>query len=282
MHIGFRPGVREFTVTTPLTLAEAIASELSNEQSQQNLDSLELIELGAAYINDVRSLNSSQLLRAGDRIRIHTDPRRYPLPSDLSSRIINETEDSLLVEKPIGLPPEPQVDNIKENLLSYLEDFRGQHLFLTHRLSTETDGLMLIAKSREAAERIIESFKLGTIQRRYVLYLEHSIKPGEYHIHNIKRPLTVLSCEEQNDPTQLITENRKTWQVPGAPLQQRYRIEIEFSELRPQDVRSYFGEIKNPIVGDQNQGSHIRVIDSDTGRASLAFRAVLISAPHDK
>lgn len=282
MSKGFRPGVREFAVRSASTLVEAIASELGKEQNKQSLDSLDLIELGAVYINDVRSLNPSQSLKSGDQIRIHTNPRRYQIPFDLTSRIISETEDTLLIEKPFGIPSEPQVDNIKENLLSHLEDLRGQHLYLTHRLSTETDGLMLIAKNREAAERIIKSFKLGTIRRRYAAYLQLPMDPGEYHICENKKPMIVLSCQAENEPTHLLTESRKTWRASEDPINLRYRIEIEFTGFRPQDVRAYFGEIKNPIIGDQSQGSEIRLIDTETEKASLAFRAVLITAPQDE
>lgn len=264
---GFRHGVKSATSDQTTTLAEFVASQLA----ASGLRALDLIELGAIYVGNERCLNPARALRAGDEVRLHTSPRRFACPDDLAARIIAETGETLLVEKPAGLPAEPTVDNVKENLLTFLQDLRGQNLFLTHRLSADTEGLILIAKTTEAAARIAQAFAEGKIQRQYAAYVESQVPPGEHAL------FAILSSEERRGKTNLIAEGRQTWQIDGAPLGICYRLVIQFTTARPKEIREALASLGAPILGDRLQGSPRRLVDPATGKPALAFRALSLS-----
>jgi 23S rRNA pseudouridine1911/1915/1917 synthase len=267
----FRQGVRTKTCDSPKTLLEFVARELAQESPPPDLSALDLIELGAVYVNEARSLASTRVLSTGDEVRIHTQPRRFARPLDLAQRITAETDETLTIEKPAGLPAEPTVDNVRENLLSFVEDLRGQQLFLTHRLEAETAGLMLLAKTASAAESIKQAFADGLILRRYVAYLEAPIATGT------QGDLQIHSCSEQRTPTSLLTEGRTTWSVEGAPLEVTYRVELEAQRLRPKELRELLKEKRAPIVGDEVSGSQTRLTEMETGKKSYALKAIALT-----
>lgn len=264
---GFRFGVRALTAGQTGSLVEIVARELSREPG--DLPALDLIELGAVYVNDVRVLEPSQNVRFGDALRLHTSPRRFSRPAEL--RILAETSDTLLIEKPAGLPSEPTVDNAKESLIAALDEMRGQRHFLVHRLAPESEGLLLVAKTEAAAERLARAFAEGRVARGYVAYLEAPVKVGPH----LNGALEIKSCHEQRAETSQITENRTTWKIPGAPLSVCYRVELVFKSLRPKEVREHFDTCGAAILGDKS--SRIQLVD-ERGKAALAFLATSLEA----
>jgi len=274
---GFRHGVKTVTCGRATTLGELVAAELAAAAPTASASSpLDLIELGAVYVNEERSLNPARPLHPGDGVRIHTAPRRFACPADLARRILTETEDLLLVEKPAGLPSEPTVDNVNENLLSFLNDLRGQNFFLTHRLAPESEGLVLIAKNPDAATRITQAFAAGKIRRQYAAYVERPPRAVS------SRLFTILALEELRSETNLVSEGRQAWRIDGAPIGSFCRLQIEFTMARPKEVRAELARLGAPLLGDRAHGSRVQLVDSSTGKAGIAFRALNLSVeePH--
>jgi 23S rRNA-/tRNA-specific pseudouridylate synthase len=268
---GFRHGVRTLVCKNATSLSEIVASQLNHEKELGPLSALDLIEMGSVYVNEQRSMNSTQLVKPGDQLRIHTSPRRFPCPPELLSRIVSETQDTLLIEKPVGLPTEATADNARENLIAFLEEARGQRLFLTHRIASESEGLVLIAKNSAAQARVTQAFAEGKIERLYVAYTEGPVRKGE-HLPSETLSLNVLSCDEQIGATSLISENRKTWHVSGRPVSSYYRIELQFTLARPREIREYLARSGAAILGDRAFGSRYELTDSESGKASYAFQ----------
>jgi 23S rRNA-/tRNA-specific pseudouridylate synthase len=283
---GFRYGVRTVVCQSSLPLLEFVIAHLTAEQPTPPDSALcaavaptgiELLELGAIYLNDERCFSPVRLVKAGDLVRIHAAPRRFGRPTDLQARICAENQDSIIVEKPTGLPTEGTVDNGRENLISLLEELRGQRFYTTHRLASDSEGLVLLAKTPEAAERIRRAFVEGKILRRYTAYVEAALEPGENALAG--GLINILSCEERRADTSLICENRTIWRIEGEPLAVCYRIEIEFSKARPKEVRSFLAGFGSPVLGDRTLGSRYTLTDSFTRKFALAFLAVSFSIP---
>ncbi len=273
---GFRPGVRIATSRRATTLLELVVEELAKAPPPSRLNALDLIDLGAVYVNDGRSLNPNHPLKPGDTVRIHTEPRRFTPPTDLLARILSETDDYLVLEKPPGLPVEPLVDNVKENLISFLEDLRGQRLFFVHRLDPESEGLLAVAKSQTAAAKLSKAFAEGRVKRLYAVYTESPISVQGDDV------IRILSINELNAETNVLTENRTMWEIKGAPIQRAYRLEIEFTKARPKEIRSFFASLGTPIIGDRAMGSARELLDPRTGKHTLALKALSLSFEGDR
>ena len=80
-------------------------------------------KLNSALVKPVR-LNPSSAplqLNAGDYMRVHFNPRRFPIPpSSITVVRSDENLGYMVVDKPRGLPCHPTVDNAEENLVEML------------------------------------------------------------------------------------------------------------------------------------------------------------------
>ncbi len=295
---GYSYGVRHLEVSTPgSTVLDFVSRALLREEA--SLSPIDLIELGSVYVNDERSLSVGRVLSVGDHVRIHTRPRRYPQPADLASRIVSEDDDVLVFDKPAGLPVHALVDNVSENLISYLENLRGGSLFITHRLDVETSGLVVLAKTATAQAKLNRAFAEGTVKRTYAAYTLAPVTLGR-HVHYMepspKAPkhvspiategwahcsLDVLCCDELSAETSVISEGRTTWTTraesePSPVLPRVYRMEIALQTGRPQQIRAQLAALGAPIIGDSSYGSPIQLVD-ESSRSAIALRAVRVS-----
>lgn len=266
---GFRFGVREVVGTESQPLLDVIETQLAAESARPSLSALELIELGSVYLNEQRCLNSGRHISFGDKIRIHTAPRRYLKPESLRSRIQQEDSTYLVIDKPAGLPASPEVDNFQENLISYLEEELGQTLFLVTALDPESSGPVVIAKSSSAFETLKEAFKGNQIQRLVAAFVSTRVELG---VHD--SGIEILSCEERNAETTTIAEGSSTWTVIGSPLQSYYRLEIRLLGARPLDMRRALADLCAPIIGDQTNGSLFETRLTETNKSTPAFKVI--------
>ena len=271
---SFRFGAREHVASGAASLLEFIEHRLSEESPRPALSSLELVELGSVHINEERCLNPDRRLKPGDKVRIHTSPRRYSKPENLRSRIRQEDSEVFVIEKPGGLPSSPEVDNIKENLLSFLEEDFGQHLYLVTALDTESSGLVVIAKTSSGYEKLKTAFRENRIKRIIAAFVEHAVPIG-LHDNGVK----VLSCEPRLGATSVVTEGQMSWelkpvgtQIDNAEVLSHYRLEIELSEARPLEMRQTLSKLGSPILGDRTHGSKYETISTETGKKTPAFQ----------
>lgn len=106
-------------------------------------------------VNEKIERISTRLLQPGDRLEID-------LVSEAASPLEILFEDAylLIVNKPAGV--------ISENatLNALLPDYAGQ-LLLIHRLDKETSGALMLAKSAEIKERMVELFRKKEIRKYY-------------------------------------------------------------------------------------------------------------------
>ncbi len=159
---GFEYGVKHIISPRSGELRDVLLSILDIDPEQTNF----LLDLGSIYHQHKR-LREALFIHEGDYLRIHTKPRRFPAQHiDWPSRLVFQNENFMVLNKPSGLPVHASVDNIKENLQNYAQDFFNTKLYVTHRLDVPTSGLILYAKTLEfqslfnslMAERKIHKF----------------------------------------------------------------------------------------------------------------------------
>lgn len=95
--------------------------------------------------------------------------------SDEFPVIIYEDESIIVVEKPSGMPSVPGL-NGRESLQEWLDSVRDDVIYPVHRLDMDTSGIMLFAKTADAAVNLRRQFEEHSIRKTYMarIVLPHS------------------------------------------------------------------------------------------------------------
>lgn len=89
-------------------------------------------------------------------------------------RVVAETPDLLVVDKPAGLLVHPTKPNGPKTLLDFVRELlafelqNGGQVSIINRLDRETSGLVLIAKHAAAASRCAKAMQAGKIHKEYL------------------------------------------------------------------------------------------------------------------
>jgi 23S rRNA pseudouridine1911/1915/1917 synthase len=181
-------------------------------------------------------------------------------------RIIGETEDLLIVEKPAGLlvhPSKPDGrrtlwDGLRE-LLSY-EIANGGQVSLINRLDRETSGLVLVAKHPAAAREAAMAMQAGNIKKTYLAILWGT--PTE-KLFSLDAPII---RQGEVEPTKI--HLKRMIHPTGAPAKTHFRVLRSFAtesgdfslvEAQPltgrtHQIRLHASHAGYPVVGDKIYG----------------------------
>jgi len=102
---------------------------------------------------------------------------------DIELDIIYEDDSILVVNKPAGLVVHPGAGNARGTLLNGLLSYhtpleRLPRGGIVHRLDKQTSGLMVVAKTEKARQRLIEQLSARTMKRRYQALIYGTLVAG--------------------------------------------------------------------------------------------------------
>lgn len=240
------------------TTTEPWLDFLERDFALQRTRILELREFGALYLNQKRWLPEPEArVQAGDVVRVHTQPKRFPLPLLNAGHLREESRDWVLIWKPSGLPSHETLDNLRENAKRWTEDQLGLRLWSLNRLDVGTRGWLLFAKTRSAAA----SFH-GSLERREVMKVYETLSPQpsrptglwEHWMKRSDRSPKVLAREASAE-SDLLCRSRVTEMEPRAGLGFRCRVELVTG--RTHQIRAQFAFEGSPLHGDSLYGSRV-------------------------
>jgi len=120
---------------------------------------------GAVRVNGAVA-GADAVVRRGDRVEYsiwHTEPA-----VDFRHEILHEDDHVLAVAKSGNLPVHAGGKYVRNTLIAHLRETRGPALRLAHRLDRETSGVVLLAKTREAARSLEREFHARRVAKDYV------------------------------------------------------------------------------------------------------------------
>ncbi len=169
--------------------------------------------------------------------------RTCPMTTKIKIKIISDTSDYLVIDKPINLTIHNE--NTKEvSVLSTL----GGSLFPVHRLDKETSGTLVLAKNKLAAALLADQFQNHKVKKVYKALIRGALSPEKIQW---KWPLTD-KAEGRKNP-QGLSKDRKPCLTEGKVLKANdylSLIEIQIKTGRQHQIRKHAALAKHPIVGD--------------------------------
>ena len=205
-----------------MRLDQAIAARFPNISRRKARD---LIAAHKILVNERAVAIASREVRDSDRIAVVDDAPQID--------VIRETDDWIAVNKPAGMPAQATRDR-KERSLEELLRLQFKSVYVVHRLDTPTSGVVLFARSSEAAARLSEL--LPSVKKTYLALVEPPLD-GEVVIE-----------------TPIAGKFARTI-VLGEPPPTAVKLkQILLDTGRTHQIRIHLASIGHPIVGDRRYG----------------------------
>jgi len=236
-----------------------------------------LIEEGQILVND-HPTRASYRVREGDRIDLRIPPPA-PLeliPEEVPLDLLYEDEVLLVINKPAGMVVHPAPGHDKGTLVhALLHHCRGlpgiggrERPGIVHRLDKETSGVMVIAKTDAAHQRLSKQFKQHTIDRRYL-----AIVSGKVAKNSGKIQLSIGRDRIDRKKISARTARPREAETHYA-VRERFRIatllEVYPQTGRTHQIRVHMAHLGHPVVGDKIYGGRsARLFEINVDRQML-------------
>ena len=203
-------------------------------------------------------------------------------------RILHHDADLVAIDKPAGLLVHPSALDAHEErtALQLLRDQLGEWVWPLHRLDKATSGVLLFARSADAARRWGMAFEAGEVRKRYLALvrgwpaeqgeIDYALardpelpSAGQARLHAVTR-YERLACFEW------------PFMVDARHASSRYAlVAVEPMTGRRHQIRRHFKHIAHPLVGDttHGKGAHNRAVAKWLGVDRLWLHAEWVELP---
>jgi len=205
-------------------------------------------------------------VKPNDEILIVMDyPRRELkiIPEDIPLTIEYEDDQLVVINKPPGLVVHPGHGNYSGTLVNALAYyFRNLPLFnsedprpgLVHRIDKDTSGLMVVAKTEEAKNKLALQFFEKTTERRYQALVWGNVKDDEGTVtgnigRSLKNRQVFTVFPEGEYGKHAVTHYKVLKRIGYVTL-----IECRLETGRTHQIRVHMKYINHPLFNDSNYG----------------------------
>jgi 23S rRNA pseudouridine1911/1915/1917 synthase len=222
-----------------------------------------LIRSGAVTINGEVAARPSSAINPGDRIEVastavDSPPAGRDVPPDV--RVVYEDDWLLIADKPAGMSVHPGAGNQGATLAGALVRMRPEiagvgpdpeRPGIVHRLDKDTSGLIAVARTADAYDRLTEAVRGRTIIRRYTALVWGRVMPEG----------GIIDAPVGRHPGR---RQRQAITTAGRPARTGYRVlrHLPTTSLvlctlqtgRMHQIRVHMAGIGFPVVGDPTYG----------------------------
>jgi 23S rRNA pseudouridine1911/1915/1917 synthase len=232
------------------------------------------VEAGALVDGDVRG--KSHRLSGGELVEVPEAEAAPAVPPPAPPPVVWEDEHLLVVDKPAGLVVHPGAGHAGDTLVDAL---RGQvaggdpeRPGVVHRLDRDTSGLIALARSEAAYQRLAELVRARALERTYLALVAGRPQSREGRI---EAPIG----RDRHDPTRVSLDTDTPREaVTHFAVEQLWlghallRVRLETGRMH--QIRVHLAAIDLPVVGDPVYGTR----DPELGRQFL--HAAVLAFPH--
>jgi len=217
-----------------------------------------LIADGAVLV-DGQPRSKSHRLEGGEEVVVELPPEAGPLePEEMDLRIAWEDEHLLIVDKPAGLVVHPgtghQSGTLVHGLLAH-EAAGGdeERPGIVHRLDRDTSGLLVVARSDEAHDRLQELIRRRRVERRYLALVKGTPRS---RTGRIEAPIGRDRLDKSRHSLDTATPRDAVTHFEVLELLgSRALLELTLETGRTHQIRVHLEAVDLPVSGDSTYGS---------------------------
>ena len=261
----------EFIVKEPCTITEFITKQMSGISRNKTKDILK----GHGVTVDYKLVTQHDYpLTPGMKVRISKHRRSTELQNKWV-KIIYEDKDIIVIEKASGIlsmAASAKQFCIKNVLDEYFQRRHFKcHAHCVHRLDRDTSGLMMYAKSIEAAKIMQEDWHGRVFDRRYCAVLVGKMEQEGGTVRSYltdNKAYITYSSPTDNGGKLAITHFHRL------QTSEQYSLaEMRLETGRKNQIRVHMQDIGHPVVGDPKYGLEGQYVPNPLGRLCLhAYR----------
>jgi 23S rRNA pseudouridine1911/1915/1917 synthase len=234
---------------------------------------------GGAVAVDGEPRAKSHRLAGGEEIELGPlEQPEAPPPPELDLPIPYEDEHLLVVDKPAGLVVHPAPGNETGTLAQGLvaagaEGGEEERPGIVHRLDRDTSGLLVVARSQEAYDRLQELIRRREVEREYLALV---VGRPRSRSGTIDAPLgrdrhdRLRHSLDTDTPREAVTHFEVEELLPRRAL-----LRVRLGTGRTHQIRVHLAAIELPVAGDPVYG-----VPGDLGLERQFLHAARLAFPH--
>lgn len=238
-----------------------------------------LCQEGNVLVNGAQA-KSNLKLKSGDKIVVNVpEPELLNIEAEeIPLDIVYEDEHIIIINKPKGMVVHPAAGNYTGTLVNALMKHCGDTLSdingvirpgIVHRIDKDTSGLLVVAKSNKAHEKLSNKLRTHDIKREYIALVEGIIYENNGKIdapigrHPLDRKKMSVNLNNGRDA---ITHFKVLERFSTATY-----LGLKLETGRTHQIRVHLSYINHPVIGDAVYGRKKQRFDTH-GQALHAIR----------
>lgn len=219
------------------------------------------IKSGFITLND-KTVKPREKVYLGDRLTldIPETTKTFDPPQQIEFEVLFEDEHLFVINKPVGLVVHPAAGHQSGTLVNGLL-FREPKLEqlpragIVHRLDKDTSGVMVVARSLQAHNALVEALQMRAVKREYIAIARGLITAGR----TVDEPI----ARHPVDRKRMSIQESGKHAITHFTVAERYRhhslINVQLETGRTHQIRVHMAHIRYPLLGDQTYGGRFAI-----------------------